>query len=133
MKTDEQMPPNGDGTTMRRFEQPVDLATMLRCAAYAAYALTLTGDAPRGAFEWFKKTAPGNMVIETSTMFLRSRDPRGIGWLVKTAREPFPGDYGDEPAPLEDVWYIECLDGVIYRWTNAQFVRVPDSVTPWRP
>ena len=115
-------------------EGPVNLATLatiLRCAAYSAYTLTLTGSAPRGVFEWFKKVEPGQMVIETSTIFHRSCDQHGIGLLVKKTREPFPGDYGDEEPPLEDCWYIKCLDGVVYRWTNADFVRVPESVSPW--
>lgn len=116
----------------RGVRAPVDLATVLRCAAYSAYSLTLNGGAPPGAVQWFKAVEPGQMVLETSTMFQRSRDRHGIGWLVKKTREPYPGDYGDDKPPLEDCWYIECLDGVIYRWTNADFVRVPETVSPWR-
>jgi len=116
----------------RRVMEPVDLATVLRCAAYTAYSLTLNAHAENGAFDWFKKVKPGQMVLETSTMFSRSSDRHGIGWLVKKTREPFPGDWGDEEPPLEDCWYIECLDGIIYRWTNADFVRVPEDIYPWR-
>ena len=124
--------PIAAGPLEARVRVPVDLATVLRCSAYSAYSLTLSGGAQRGAFEWFKKVGIGDMVLETSTMFQRSRDRHGIGWLVKKTREPFPGDWGDEEPPLEDCWYIECLDGVIYRWTNADFVRVPEEVCPWR-
>ncbi len=119
----------------RGVRAPVDLATVLRCAAYSAYTLALNGDSPPSAFQWFKRVEPGQMVLETSTMFQRSRDRHGVGWLVKKTREPYPvGDDWDanEPVPLEDCWYIECLDGVIYRWTNADFVRVPETVSPWR-
>ena len=118
----------------RGVRAPVDLATVLRCAAYSAYTLTLSGGAPPGAFQWFTRVEPGQMVIETSTMFQRSRDRYGIGWLVKKTREPMPFDEwpDDEPVPQDDCWYIECLDGVIYRWTNADFVRVPETVNPWR-
>ena len=110
----------------------IEMATVLRCAAYTAYTLTLNGHAPYGAFEWFKKVDIGQLVIETSTMFSRDRDRYGVGWLVKKTSEPLPGDFGDEEPPLETCWYIECLDGVVYRWTNADFVRVPETATPWR-
>lgn len=116
---------------MTMIKEPVDLATVLRCAAYSAYTLTLNSG-QQTAFEWFKKVEPGQMVLEISTIFDRSRDRHGIGRLVKKTREPYPADYGDEQTPLEDCWYIECLDGVIYRWTNAGFVRVPEAVSPWR-
>jgi len=126
--SDTPLPPESD---QGRPTEPVELATVLRCAAYSAYSLSLCAHTV-AAFEWFKNVAPGQMVLETSTMFQRSRDRHGIGWLVKKTREPFPGDYGDDEPPLEDCWYIKCLDGVIYRWTNADFVRVPESVCPWR-
>jgi hypothetical protein len=108
-----------------------EIATALRCAAYNAYSLTLSPSSPPEAFKWFKSVEPGQLVLETSTIFHRHRDCHGIGWLLKTTQEPFPGDWDNEPPPLETCWYLKCFDGVVYRWTNASFVRVPDSVNPW--
>jgi len=113
----------------------VSITTALRCAAYTAYTLALDASHrdPR-AYRWFKDVEEGQLVIETSTIFHRSRDAHGIGWLTGKTVEPYPvgDDWGDEPVPMEDVWYIKCFDGNIYRWTNADFVRVPESVSPWR-
>ena len=116
---------------------PVELATALRCAAYSAYTLALSAQGYQcGAFDWFKNVQPGDMVIETSTAYHRNRDMHGIGWLEKKTREEYPrGEAWEEGDPIafEDCWYIRCFDGVVYRWTNADFVRVPTSIRPWRP
>lgn len=108
-----------------------ELGPILRAAAYSAYHLSLCAHTVE-AFEWFKNVQIGQLVIETSTIHFRQCNSHGIGWLVEKTQEPFPGDWGDEKPPLEPCWYIKCFDGLIYRWTNADFVRVPDSVCPWR-
>lgn len=108
-------------------------AATIRFAALAAYRLSLGGtpDAQK-AFSWIKDPKPGDMVCETSSAYQRADHVIAVGELVRVIREPYPGDFGDEPVPLEQVFYIRCLDGVERRWTNADFIRIPETNTPWR-
>lgn len=105
--------------------------------AHAARSLTLRGDGCKRAFEWFQQTPqPGDLVFESGAAHRAHRlDPGrallAVGTLVRIAREPYPGDWGDEPAPLERVYYILGLDGREHRWTNAEFLRVPQAPAPW--
>lgn len=114
-------------------------AYMLLMAAHTARCLTLHGDSYTPAFNWFQQEpAPGDLVFETGTAHRVYRGDPGrallaVGTLIRTAWEPFPGDWSDEPkVPLERIYYIRGLDGREHRWTNAQFQRVPNSPEPWR-
>jgi hypothetical protein len=112
-------------------------AYQLHMAAHAAFKLTLRGDGNRRAFEWFQQTPqPGEMVFESGSAWLAFRRNPGrsllaVGTLVRIAHEPYPGEWGDEKPPLERVYYIQNLDGIERRWTNAEFRRVPQSPEPW--
>lgn len=124
-----------------------DALRVLHSAAMAAWNLCMTSRQP-GAFEWFNNPQPGDMVFETSSSFIihserfdkARRDDLlaiGVGRLVERCREPWPrnpDDSDDEHAErgTELVWYIRNLDGQVRRWTNANFVRIPETPSPWR-
>lgn len=139
------------------------LMRMVAINAYAAYSNTLVGNAApaiRQQFERSTKPQPGDVVYERSTIWQWARNADdapldqypGIGVLLREAVEPIAtaeqlaamhahGDYyvridetlGD--IPKERVFYIRPLDGSVpeYRWTNADFVRVFDSLDQVRP
>jgi hypothetical protein len=129
-------------------EPAFDPLAVLHAAAYSAYNLALDSRDIR-AFRWFKDPQPGDMVIELSTMFLvygerfkarRAETLRAsIGRLVEKATEPWHDDATWETVkgeydkrPMQTVWYVKLLDGVTFRWENADFARVPESYAPWR-
>lgn len=111
-------------------------AARLACfSAYAAYAATLRGDVPVGSYKNFDPVV-GHPVVEYAMSRLSSMDVLDcIGVLERNLREPRfsqeewneNGDGPERPIPDEEVWYIRTLDGREVRWTNALFIRVPDS------
>ncbi len=112
--------------------------SILIANAYAAYSSSLQGtQASLKRFNWFKAIKPGDLVMETSTMFMRGRDEIRIGFLISDEREPMfsdaeweemKADY-KEVRPTEQVFRIKRLiDGKESRWTNASFIRVLESV-----
>jgi hypothetical protein len=108
-----------------------ELISLLCVSAYNAYLGSFGGhDAAIRRHRWFTDPQPGDLVMETSTIYAKSQyDNIRIGFLKSTAREPVytpeEWDGDDEPIPTEKVWYIEALfDGEVKRWTNADFIRV---------
>ena len=66
---------------------------------------------------------PGDLVV--SRTGFTTPAVRRVGVLEKKTREPVePWNDPDEPAPLEEVWYIRTDEGQT-RWVNEDFVAVP--------
>jgi hypothetical protein len=118
------------------------LLSLLISSAYAAYSSSLIGTNLEGVnkrFRFFQDIKPGNLVMEISSMFVRSPDAIRIGYLDRIVREPYPvppsmteeeykAEYEPDLPPTETVHYIKSvLDDKEIRWTNAQFIRVVDD------
>lgn len=111
-----------------------ELAEMLNHLAHMAYMLTLGGVPPWMSAVGQRMRSPkdGDLVMETSTYYGRGSYPpeMRIGRLVRSAREPVGMEWDeaeDGPKPTERVFYIKGLDGVEHRWTNADFIAIPED------
>jgi hypothetical protein len=97
--------------------------------AYRTYLGTLHGcSAPvtKKAYAFYAEPRPGDLVIETTTIYDRERDAERIGRLLRVVHEPLDPA---EPEYVCKVWCIEGLDGSEYRWHNASFIRVAESLS----
>ena len=105
-------------------------ARLIRTLAYNVYSLSLgVGNQNMAdAFKWLSDPQPKDLVVEISTMRRRERDFEAVGRLVRKALEPM----GNGSGFSETVWYVELEDARIYRWVNADFIRAPESISPWR-
>jgi hypothetical protein len=130
-----------------------NLFHLLKVAVYEAYGLSLLGQAPekhQRAFQFFSNYEPGQLVMEVSTGWADKFDEMRFGYFIEKRHEFY---YSDEQweeqkrtylerdpdsLPLTDddrtkEWrtYIKLLsDGREMRWTNCQFIRVPEEL--WR-
>lgn len=110
------------------------LVRLLELSAYKIWDAVLTGNQcqkVREIYEDMQKPQPGDLVIETSTLWgakmrgtngkLEPRGIHGIGYLLRITREPTwtpeawvkecGEEYKDEPIPTEKVIYIQLFDG----------------------
>lgn len=104
------------------------IARLIRNASHAAYTLAL-GSARTGVYKKFTDPQPGDFVWESSTAYIPARDWHAVGRLLRIVQEPMQMEWNeaeDGPRPMERVWYIELLDGRESRWTNCEFLKVPD-------
>lgn len=113
-----------------------ELLSLLVASAYKNYCSSLCSGAQiiHQRFEFFKNIKPGDLVMEVSSIHMRSHDQYRIGYLVSDAMEPYgtdewweenKEDYGDQARPQERVYNITCLlSGQNFRWTNASMIRV---------
>lgn len=119
---------------------PLEFVELLKMNAYNLWGSTLCVGPPKlqQLFDELHKPNVGDLVMETTTFRMKSRDPReGIGRLVKIAREPFytresakeSGYEEGEEIPEETVYYIKlCFDdNREYRWSNANFIKVKED------
>lgn len=118
-----------------------EMLQLLIASAYAAYSSSLIGgpEIAHRRFEFFQQFKPGDLVMEVSSLHVRSYDGHRIGRLITDQMEPYgtdewweqnKADYGDEPRPQERVYTIKCLvGGETFRWTNAMMVRVVTKIT----
>ena len=125
-------------------EPPTNWLKLLKSSAYAAYSSNLIGGPPisHWRYEWFKNPRPGDLVMETSTVWMDERDPFRFGYLVSNNFEfrhsdeewkeaLANGDYDEklDKRPTERIWRIKLLtDGSEYRWENADFIRVTEGL-----
>lgn len=114
------------------------LVRLLKNASYNLYCATLCSGPPKLAalFEELRNPKPGDLVMETTTHLMKSRDPKeGIGTLVAVGMAPcyatreearVAGYEDDEPIPERRVWDIalDFDDGRLFRWENASFIKV---------
>jgi len=110
-----------------------ETATMLRHAAYAAFSLSLGGsDRQHDVFGRLNDVKLGDWVFEASTVHHAGSGHTGIGILRAWGRQPIcteeeweeMGGPLDESVPTVKYWDIELMDGTVFRWTNASFVKV---------
>jgi hypothetical protein len=117
----------------------VNVARLMEVTAYNLYSACLVGNpAPFVArlYEQMKSPQSGDVVLEVSTIYDESRTGTRLGRLVRVAAEPVftatewaeGGGRPDEPIPTERVWYIALDGGREFRWTNATFIRVPETI-----
>lgn len=115
-----------------------DLISLLTVIGYGLYSANLNGTG-RGLtmHRWHSQVSPGDLVLEVTSM-LREDDRKRIGRLVRVEMEPIhtdkewkrvSKDWEGQPRPMERVYYVSTLcDGSECRWTNASFVRLPESI-----
>ena len=115
----------------------VVVAKVMREAAYAAWKGTLIGGAPeflKRRFKRMQEPQVGDWVFECTTIHMPERDLDAVGVLEEIAWEPVDFGAGAEPwneaeegrpHPTERIYYIRTLDGVRYRWSNAQMLTIP--------
>ena len=110
------------------------MAEMIAQAAYVSYKMTLGTVPPLMSAHFRRMTVPriGDWVLEVSTHSFghKPRYPASmrVGKLLRDVSEPIPMEWNeaeDGPHPEERVYYIEGLDGVEHRWTNASFIAIP--------
>lgn len=117
-------------------ERNRELLRLIALNGYAAWrhALWAAGcEAGRHAWERAQTPQVGDLVLETSTFYARkdyvmSWPGPELGYLLREAWEPFPGEDAD-PAARERVFYVKPLDrsSEEYRWVNASFIRLEDG------
>jgi hypothetical protein len=131
---------------MKSCAQSRALVELLRVSAYELYRATLVGDPceyVRMLGEELRNPRPGDLVLETSTFWMKNRDPlEGIGRLLRIELEPIvlkeqAEEYGytdGEEIPKHRVFYValEFDDGREYRWHNASFIKVSSEARRWR-
>ena len=130
---------------MTQDQQP-DAVALLCMSASSAYTMSF-GCPDQRAFPWFTNPLFGTLVFEVSAgaRALHKRDyallAQCIGYLQTIAWESFHTDeewekikheWEGAPRPSEKVFYIKCLTGGEVRWTNADFIRIPEVPAPWR-
>lgn len=113
---------------------------LLTASVHAAYIGSLQGtNFSTKRFEWFKAISPGNLVMETSTAYIRGEyDFYRFGYLISADYEFCPLSEKWEaikkrrngrPREKELVHRIKLLaSGREYMWTNANFIRVPENI-----
>lgn len=113
--------------------------TVLKITAWALYnAHPLGSDQGKKHWEWFEKVSPGDLVMETTTIWMDHNDPIRFGRLISAKKEPMFTDeywekvkdeYGEQGRPSEMVYRIRLLkDGTEMAWTNAHIVRLPKQM-----
>jgi hypothetical protein len=115
----------------------VRIANAIRVSAHALWCSTLRGGALSMDEFWsgeLRVLEPGRLVYEASTVHYPARSIDAVGLFLRSAREPVftleqweEGGGGEDPIPLETVYYIQTLDGREFRWTNATFYAVPEN------
>jgi hypothetical protein len=115
-----------------------DLVRLLKGCAYELWCASLCAgpQSIRSLFDELRSPKVGDLVMETTTHMMESRDPlEGIGTLVAVGEAPYyatraearaAGYEDDEPLPTRQVWDIKLDfdDGRIFRWENASFIKV---------
>jgi hypothetical protein len=123
------------------------LAKSIALATYSGWMACCCGNQTNlqaRLFNQGKKIQPGDMVVEISTIWVGLPGPRNnnnpnhyldsVGVLTKITREPMftPEEWDEntegEPIPTESVYYLNTLDGREFRWTNCEFIRVPNEL-----
>jgi hypothetical protein len=109
----------------------------LKGCAYNLFLATLCAGPPKlhALFEELRAPKVGDLVMETTTHRMQSRDPlEGIGRLISIADEPIytrkqwmdEGGTENEEIPSCTVWTIKLVfdDNREFRWRNASFIKI---------
>lgn len=122
-------------------ETEAELLQFLIASAYATWCSSLIGgpEISHKRFEFLKNPRVGDLVMETSSLFMRGNDAHRIGWLVSDQMEPYGDDawweqnkaeYADQPRPTERVYTIKRLiGGELFGWRNANMIRVVTKIS----
>ena len=139
---------------MRQVAKP-SIYRLLAVAGYQAYNNSLVGSpAPAVAAYGCRVRNPqiGDLVVETSTIWMDDWNPAALGWLLDDLYEPVEteeeheamlagGDYwkveGEsyDAVPSERIYYIDPLDPDApspFRWHDADFISLPQEPNAWR-
>ncbi len=114
---------------------------LLRESAYQLWLASLCAGPKHLAdlFAELKDPKPGDLVMETSTFYMKSHNPlEGIGVLEGVGQAPYfktreqaraAGYKDDEALPTRLVWDLRLIfDGNRpFRWENASFIKVKTS------
>ena len=104
-------------------------ANLIRRTVYNLWISCLVGNAKKTPHlekiyeEMTQPLKKGDYVVESSTAY--SNRPEGFGQFIEMRKETV-GEGEDQY--LDTFWYIKIHTGKVYRWYNANFLRVPDSV-----
>ena len=124
-------------------EKTIQLVKLVKNNALSLYHSTLVGNpspSAKGLYERLTHPKPGDLVVETSTAWMKHLDQfAGIGRLKEDTREklyPTPeealehGWENYDECPTERIWYIELIfdDGRLFRWHNANFIVVLEEI-----
>jgi len=119
------------------------LLELLAINAYVAYRNTLIGNPSTATKRYYERVSnpkPGDLVLEITNRGARVIDR--IGRLLSVGVENPPpeevseDDYDEAewgrpwPPYQERTWRIETLDGREFRWWNANFIVIPESLKP---
>lgn len=115
-----------------------EILKLLIASAYCNWSSQLISgpEATHQRFQFLKNPRVGDLVMETTTMFMPDRDQYRIGHLVSDQMEPYGDDDWWEQnkedyegkRPTERVYVIKCLlTGKPFRWTNASMIRVVEN------
>ncbi len=105
-----------------------DIVQLLRIAGWHAYYNALAAG-PRvidaaAYYDRAKRPRPGDLVLETSSMFRKDFD--AVGFFVETKREFV--EYIEEPGGYhDDFTYIRNFRGEVKRWRNCEFIVIPTT------
>jgi len=113
--------------------------TLLKTAVWALHNAHPLGTAEgQKHWEWFGTYSPGDLVMETSTVWHNHKDPLRFGELISDQQElcysdeeweEVKNEYRDQARPTERIVRIRLLkDGTEMAWNNAQFIRVPKEM-----
>lgn len=112
----------------------VDARQLLRMSAHELWLATLVGNPPPSLQKLRTRILSislGDLVAENTTMHQREYDEYAIGRLVAHRREALHCEPEDEAEDFgrrsEEAWYLELLDGRLFRWHNASFIRVLEA------
>ena len=118
------------------------LLELIAINAYTAYRNTLIGNPPpaiKRYSERIRNPEPGDLVLEITNPGARAVDRIGrlksVGMENPPPEEVSKADYdvaewGRPYPPYEErIWRIETLDGREFRWWNANFIVIPESLT----
>ena len=109
---------------------------LLKCAVHIAYTYSLAALLDRSTAQRhrdFDHPNVGQLVMELSTVYIDDLDDVRFGYLVSDQQEPMFtekewAEVSDqyECRPTERVFRIRSIrTGAEFRWTNANFIRVP--------
>jgi hypothetical protein len=113
--------------------------TVLKTAVWALHNAHPLGTAEGWRHhQWFTNVSPGDIVMETTTVWNNAKDSIRFGELLRVGQEFMHSDeeweeikdqYRDDPRPTHQVFRIRLLkDGSEMHWHDCSFIRVPKEM-----
>lgn len=117
---------------------------ILELTAYNLFLSALmnpSDKAHQSLFDRMRNPQPGDLVVERSTIGFAHGNGTRCGVLLRKVQEPMhtaeawkeAGGADGEKIPEWTAWYIRLVfdDGREFRWTNADFIAIPQEVWNW--